>query len=83
MARLTKADRKTLADALRNAERAANYVFSDHIAVARVSNTATTTLDFKRECDDRTLYEVEREYGSDLCGLRNAIDILGHYLATH
>ena len=73
--KLTRKQRGAIEEVLLHAERAAKYLFSPRIAIARVSSVtfATTTLDFTRQSDGRVLYEVEKEYGSDLTGLPAAI----------
>lgn len=72
MAKLTKAQRAAIERALYDAKRAFRYVMADGIAVARKDTKATTTLHYSRS-DGASLYEVEKHYGSDLCGLADAI----------
>lgn len=81
--KLTKAVRAELAAVLRDAERARAYIFAENTVVCRRDTIATTTLHYSRAKDDAVLYEVEKEYGSGLCGLDSAINRLGHFLATH
>ena len=84
MAKLTKKDRAALESVLQNAERAERYIMREDIAVCRVGKQpATTTREFTRSCDDRKLYEVERAYGSDLCGMQTAIGKLRDFLRSH
>jgi hypothetical protein len=81
--RLTNKARAELRAVLRNAERARAYIHADSTAVCRRDRAATTTLHYSRRSDGAVLYEVERAYGSDLCGLDVAIERLGSFLATH
>ena len=80
--RLTNKARTELRAVLRNAERAREYIHADHIAVCR-RGPATTSLHYSRSKDGAGMYEVERNHGSDLCGLDVAIQKLGSFLATH
>jgi hypothetical protein len=81
--RLTKAARTELRRVLYDAERAAEYLRSDDVVVARRKEQPTTTLDYVRHEDTTVLTEVNKEYGSDLTGLAAAIDRLASFLATH
>lgn len=78
--KLTRKQRQTLETALHHAKRAEKYVFKPDIAVCHRRTTATTTMDYAR-LDGKALFEVEREYGSDLCGLRDAVKILERFLS--
>jgi hypothetical protein len=80
--KLTKQVREDLRFVLRNAERARAYLFDPQIAIARRGNHATITLHYVR-ADGETLYEVNKDLGSDLTGLDAAISALGAFLATH
>ncbi len=81
MAKLTKAQQRHLQRALAHAERAHAYLMSDQIAVARKDRAATTTLHYTRS-DGSTLYEVQKEYGSDLTGLADCIADLKALLSS-
>ncbi len=83
MAKLTMKQRDELRYTLRNAERALAYIESPATAVCRVGSQATTTLHFSRAIDDRTLYEVNTDIGSDIVGLRNAIDSLASFIVRN
>ena len=65
--KLTRKQRQAIETALYHAKRAEAYIFSPDNAVCKRSS-GSTTLDYVR-ADGKALYEVEREYGSDLCGL--------------
>ena len=82
MSKLTKNDRIALRIVLLHAERAKSFLDDPQIAVARRGTIATTTLHYSR-ADGSTLYEINKEYGSNLTGLESAIERLGHFLATH
>ena len=80
--KLTRKQRAALESVLYDAERARAYIFSDDTAVAHVQKQATTTRDFTRKADGRVLYEVEKAYGSHLCGLPDAVEKLKAFLAA-
>jgi len=81
MSKLTKLQRRAIERALYHAQRAQKYIADNRTAVARVDNTATTTLHYTRQ-DGRILYEVAKDIGSDLCGLPDAIRELEQLLIT-
>lgn len=80
MAKLTKKQQKELAGILATLKRGMEYVYSEHTAVCHVSSFASTTLHYTRKMDDRILYEVEREYGSELCYLKEAAKRLERFI---
>lgn len=65
--------RDTLARGLR-------YIRRADIAVCLKGHPATTTLHAVRPLDGVTLYEVEKEIGSDLCAVSTAFDALTRIL---
>jgi hypothetical protein len=67
--------------ALRHAVRAHEYIMRPDHAVCVRRTAATTTLDYTRP-DGSVLYEVAREYGSDLTGLESCIAELRSILAV-
>lgn len=74
MAKFTKATRARLEAALRNAQRAQRFLRSERIEVCSVDTHATTTLHYSNPHQPgRTLYPINKEYGSDLAGLDTAI----------
>jgi hypothetical protein len=75
MAKLTKKQLSRIEYALRNLERANNYLMQENIVIAHKDNIASTTLHYSRN-DGKCLYEVEKNYGSDLTGLFNGISEL-------
>lgn len=77
--KLTRKQVRELETALHDARRARAYIMAPHVAVAHRSK-GTTTLDYTR-ADGAALYEVEREYGSDLCGLDACIARLERFLS--
>ena len=79
--RLSKAIRARIEFALRNAERAHAYIMRADHAVCIRRDLATTTLDYTRP-DGSVLYEVTREYGSDLTGLKSSIAELRSLLSA-
>ena len=78
--RLTRATRRAIEAALYDARRARDYIMAPSTAVCIRGTMATTTLHYTRG-DGAVLYEEEREYGSDLCGLSDAIRRLEALLA--
>lgn len=80
--KLTKPARAELRRVLAHAERAADYLAREDVAIALRRDQATTTLDYQRP-DGAVLTEVNKEYGSDLAGLSFAIEKLNRFLATH
>ena len=83
MAKLTNKQRDELRYALRCAERALAYIDRHDIAVCKVGNQATTTLHFTNPASDRTLYELNKDMGSDLVGIRSAIDSLASFIVKN
>lgn len=78
MANLTRKQRASLESVLYHIKRAEKYLYSPDTAIARRSH-GTTTLDYVR-ADGKALYEVDKEIGSDLCGIRDAIQYLERFL---
>jgi hypothetical protein len=68
MARLTNRQRNTIEAALHDLARARRFLGNPDIAVARKARTATTMLHYTR-ADGSTLYELDKQFGSDLNGL--------------
>ena len=71
MGRLTGKQVQTIENALYHLDRATRYIFAPQNAVCVRGTRADTTLHYTR-ADGQTMYEVQREYGSDLCGIRDA-----------
>lgn len=70
MAKLTKRQRHAIDRALYHLNRARRYLADPTVAVCHRGNVATTTLHYSRP-DGLTMYEVNKEYGSDLTGLED------------
>jgi hypothetical protein len=79
MSTLTKKQKETMEYVLRNLQRSKAYLTDPRIAIARKCDFASTTLHYSR-ADGKSLYEVEKTYGSDLTGLFSAIDTLENFL---
>ena len=79
MAKITRKQIAVLRSALQSANRAKQYILNPAVAVAQRSNSATTTLHYTR-ADGNCLYEVTKEYGSDLCGLIDCIKTLEQFI---
>jgi hypothetical protein len=73
MAKLTKLQRQHVDRALYHAKRAHAYLFANDTVICRRAAMATTTLHYVRSADGAAVYEVGKCYGSDLCGLDDAI----------
>jgi hypothetical protein len=81
----TKAQRHAIGQALYHLERATKFIMSDRTAVCRRIPQKTTGLDFTRDPVPPALFtereralghyaltEINKEIGSDLCGLQDA-----------
>ena len=74
MAKLSKRQLNVLGSALYNLERARDYIMRPDIAVChKGTGIPTTTLHYTHAASNATLYEVTKEYGSDLVGLLDGI----------
>jgi hypothetical protein len=80
--KLTVKQRHELHGVLYHFNRALKYIRQESIAVAICGNKATTTLHYSRG-DGRTLYEVDKVIGSDLCGLEMGIHYLEGFIERH
>lgn len=80
MAKLTNKQYEQLAQIKYHLNRASRYLLNDSTAVAHRSDRSTTTLDYVRALDGKVLYEVQKEYGSDLCGIWDAIKKLDLFM---
>lgn len=78
----TKKQMSQLDFVLQNLERAERFLMKDYIAIARKGGLATTTLHYTR-ADGATLYELRKEYGSDLTGLQSGIQALKSFMRVH
>jgi hypothetical protein len=73
---MLKREEKQLWAILRHLQRGTDYLRSARVAVAeRGQNDATTTQHYSR-ADGSTLYEIDREIGSDLTGIWEAQRLL-------
>jgi hypothetical protein len=79
MAKLTLKQRGALNSILMDASRANAYIMSPETAVCYRKDRSTTTLDYTRP-DGAVLTEAQREYGSLLCRLPEAIRKLQAFL---
>lgn len=75
MAKLTHKQTAKLETVLYHLKRAQKYLGQAKIAIAQRDTMATTTLHYTR-ADGSVLYEVNKEYGSDLTGLADGIRML-------
>lgn len=80
MAKLTRKQTEALQATLYHLKRAEKYIHDPLTAVTRRCSVATTTLHYTR-ADGSVLYEVDREIGSDLTGLREGIRRLERFLS--
>lgn len=72
-AKLSRALRLRLEIALKNAERAHRYIQRPEMLLGITGRPATTTLHYVRASDGATFYSLDKQIGSDLCGLESAI----------
>lgn len=79
MAKLTKGQRAQVDRALYHAKRARAYLFDVDTAICRRCTWASTTLHYTRIDVPGGILEVAKEYGSDLCGLDDAIKELEQF----
>jgi hypothetical protein len=82
MAKLTNKAKATLASILEKAKTAREFLSRADVAVARKSKIPTTTLHYTRP-DGWSLYEIDKEIGSDLAQLTTAIRDLEAFLETN
>lgn len=82
MAKFTHKQSGRIYAVLQRCEATQKYLSKPDVTVARVGGPATTTLHFTR-ADGRVLYEVNKEYGSDLAQLQIAIADLKALLTEH
>jgi hypothetical protein len=68
MARFTGKQRREIERAIGHLQRAAKFLAQPRVAVATRDDRATTTAHYTR-ADGGVLYEINKEIGSDLCGL--------------
>lgn len=84
MAKLTRKQRAALEAIERDLKRALAYINAPETAVARRSAEGTTTLHYTRPASSLApggaLFEVEKEYGSDLVGLASGLSRLRAFL---
>jgi len=78
--KLTNKAKKELNIALQHLKRSFDYIHSPDIAVARRKSSRTTTEDYWRLGDGKALIEVNKQCGSDLCGLEDAIFHLSNFI---
>lgn len=79
MAKLTRKQLASLNSIRVNLQRAMDYIYSEQTLVCAKRSAATTTLDFTRKADGVVCCEMEKEYGSHLCGLRDAMKRLNDF----
>lgn len=80
MAKLTRRQRSGLEAVAADLARAIGYVRDQRMALCTVRGAATTTLDFTRQADDKVIYEVDKEIGSNMTGLSMASARLSAFL---
>lgn len=70
---------EALRGAIRQIDRGIGYIMAADVAVCRRGGPATTTLHYTR-ADGSVLYEVTKDYGSDLCAFQTARRILEDFI---
>ncbi len=81
MARLTNTDRETLRQALAAAERTQAFLSRDDVFVAKETRYPLSK-DYTAPSRP-ALRTIEKQAGSDLVAVTDAISILANFLATH
>ena len=81
--KLTKKAKRELDAVLTKLLRANSKLYSDQVAVCLVQKQSTTTLDFTREKDNRVLYEINKEYGSEICFYNDVANKLCRFIDSH
>jgi hypothetical protein len=81
MAKLTKAQRIALGHIRYDLARGAEYLREQSTFIGRKKSAATTTIDFSRPSDGVAVCEIEKEYGSNLCGVFSALESLDRLLS--
>ena len=79
MANLTRKQRQSLETILYHAKRAEKYIKQPTVAIARKGGMASTTLHCVNQ-QGTVLYEIDKEIGSDLVGLYDAVRSLERFL---
>lgn len=84
MAKLTRKQRAALAQVEHDLARALAFIKAPEVAVARRSAEGTTSLHYVRAASALApagaLYEIEKEYGSNLTGLEAGLSRLRLFL---
>lgn len=78
---MLKRDRRELELILLDLQRAFDFIRSDRIAICRTGLNPTTTLHMTRPMDGKVFYEINKEIGSQLCGLEEGMRKLRRMLA--
>lgn len=63
-------------------KRAMDYLAREDTALCKVGGVATTTLHMTRKLDGKIFYEVNKEIGSQLCGLAEGMRKLKRLIET-
>jgi hypothetical protein len=79
MAKLTQKQRHVLENIRYHLQRANIYLREDSVVVCRKCEVATTTLHLTRK-DGLVLHPIDKEIGSDLTGLYQALQDLTYFL---
>lgn len=83
MAKLTKAQASALRHILDHISRGQAFIMSERIAVARRADQATTTAHYVRAQDGACLYELDKEIGSELTLIHNAVEKLNSFIEVN
>lgn len=71
--KLSKATKNNINEVIVDLRKGINYIKSEKTALCRKDKTATTTLHFTRKCDNAVLYELNKDIGSELNYIYNAL----------
>ena len=84
MARLTNKDRDQLRQVLKHLERASKFIQADRTMIGVRTQVACLPEDtFVNKTNSEEFVRINKQAGSDLCGLSMGIDYLAEFLATH
>jgi len=82
MSKLTKTQIKEIQIIIDKMERANKILYSDKITVCKTENKATTNLHYTRNADDKIIYEINKEVGSEICFYNDCLSKLKYFISV-
>ena len=79
LSKISDKNKQYLREVLYHAERAQEYIARKDILVC-CSSRGTTTQEYKHVKEDKFITPMNKEYGSNLCGLQDVISKLNYML---